>query len=415
MKYDVIVVGGGWAGVGAAVSAAELGKSVLVIDKSGFLGGAACNCLVNPFMPYNITINGKKEYIAAGLFPKILERLDELGGFHENRITFNEEILKLVFDRMMDEYGVSVLLHSTLIGVEKHENVIKSITVYGKSGAINLEADYFIDASGDADLAALADCPYVIGREEDNLCQPMTLCFRLSGVDYDKAVKNRQKANELYAQFRAEGKIKNPRENILTMPHMVDGVMHFNSTRIIKKSPLNVFDLSIAEKEAREQMWELYNFLKNNCEGFENSVLLSSASEIGVRESRMIKGKYVLTEDDIKNCSKFDDAVASCNYEIDIHSPDGTGTTLHYFKEGTYYNIPYRCLQTENTDNLLVAGRCISATHEAQSSLRIMPTCCCIGQAAGTAIAVASDAHCSVYDADIKKIQSILKENGAFL
>lgn len=414
MKYDVIVVGGGWAGVAAAVSAAELGKSVLLIDKNGFLGGAACNCLVNPFMPYHITIDGKKEYIAAGLFPKILNRLDELGGLHENRITFNEEILKLVFDRMMEEYGVTVLLHSMLIGVEKDENVIKSITVYGKSGAITLEADYFIDASGDADLAALADCPYTIGRDGDNLCQPMTLCFRLSGVDYDKAVKNKKKANELYAQFRSEGKIKNPRENILTMRHMVDGVMHFNSTRIIKKSPLNVFDLSIAEKEAREQMWELYNFLKNNCEGFENSVLLSSASEIGVRESRMIKGKYVLTEDDIKNCTKFDDAIAACNYEIDIHSPDGSGTTLYYFKEGTYYNIPYRCLQTENIDNLLVAGRCISATHEAQSSLRIMPTCCCIGQAAGTAIAVASDAHCSVYDADTKKIQSILKENGAF-
>lgn len=413
-KYDIIVVGGGFAGVAAAAAAASLKKSVLLIEKSSFLGGAACNCYVNPFMPYHIKINGKNKHIAAGLFDEILDRLDRMGGLHKNKVTFNEEVLKIALDRMMNDYGVNVLFHSLITEVEKSDTHINSVTVAGKSGFLKFEADYFIDATGDANLASLAGCPYVLGRESDNLCQPMTLCFRISNVDVAKAFENSEKINALYKKFRNEGKIKNPREDVLKFGHFAHGVLHLNSTRIIKKSPIDVFDLSKAEIEAREQMWELFNFLKNNCEGFEDCTLLSSAPEIGIRESRKIKGKYTITADDVKNCTKFADSIAACNYDIDIHNPDGSGTSHYFFKEGTYYTIPYRSLIPENTDNLLAAGRCISATHEAQASLRIMPIVCCIGHAAGTAAAVAHGTHCDVSSADIKLIQKILKENGAF-
>lgn len=415
MKYDVITAGGGWAGCAAAISAAREGAKVLLIEKSGFLGGASCNCYVNPFMPFRTKINGVKTDLSAGIFTEIQERLSELGGMHKNQETYNEELLKLVLDRMTKEANVTVLFHSYVTDVEKDGEHIKSVSCINKSGHQTFYADYFIDATGDADLAAMAGCPFRLGREEDSLCQPMTLCFRISGVDVDKAFKNTKEINSLYKKFREENKIKNPREDVLKFRHMSDGVLHLNSTRIIKKSPINAFDLSEAEIEAREQVFELYTFLKENCEGFENAVLMSSAPEIGVRESRMIDGQYILTVDNLKDCTKFDDGIAACNYDIDIHNPEGSGTSHYYFKEGTYYTIPYRCLLPLGTDNLLVAGRCISGTHEAQASYRIMPVCCCLGQAAGTAAAVALKNNTSVNDTDTDEIREVLKKNGAFI
>ena len=414
MKCDIIVVGGGFSGVAAAVSAARENAKVLLLEKSGFLGGAAGNCYINPFMGYTTRINGKTVALSDGIFTEILERLDEKGGLHRNRVTFSEEILKLVFDEMTEECGVDVLFHVYLTRAEREGGHVKSVTVTGKGGELTFSADYFIDATGDADLAALAGCPYRIGREADGLCQPMMLCFRLSNVDVDLAFRNTQKINALYRQFREDGRILNPREDVLKFRYVADGVLHLNSTRIVKKSPFDLFDLSYAEREARRQMFELYTFLKENCEGFENSVLLSSAPEIGVRESRMIDGLYTLTVEDLKGCVKFDDSVAACNYDIDIHNPEGAGTSHYYFEEGTYYTIPYRSLIPKEAENLLVAGRCISGSHEAQASFRIMPTCCSTGQAAGIAAAAAVQDRTTVPETDIRRIQALLKKHRAF-
>ena len=199
------------------------------------------------------------------------------------------------------------------------------------------------------------------------------------------------------------------------MRHMANDILHLNSTRVIRKSPVNAFDLSDAEREAREQVFELYTLLKENCEGFENAVLLASGPEIGVRESRMIDGLYMLTADDLKACTKFEDGIAACNYDIDIHNPDGSGTSHYYFAEGTYYTVPYRCLVPRKADNLLVAGRCISGTHEAQASYRIMPVCCTLGEAAGTAAAIALENGGSAAGVDTEKLRNLLKQNGAFI
>ena len=414
MHYNLIVVGGGFAGAAAAISAAREGVKVLLLDKSGFLGGAPGNCYINPFMPYTTKIGGVPTPLSDGIFTEILKRLDKMGGLHQNRSTFSEEILKLVLDDMAEESGVDVLFHAYLSGVEFAGRKVKSVTITGKGGSETFTADYFVDATGDADLTAMAGRPCRIGREGDHLCQPMTLCFRLSNVDVDLAFQNTRKINELYKQFQQAGKIKNPREDVLKMRHVAPGVLHLNSTRVVKRSPFSLTDLSIAEREARRQMFELYQFLKGNCEGFENSVLLSSAPEIGVRESRMIDGLYTLTVEDLKGCVKFDDAIAACNYDIDIHNPEGSGTSHYYFPEGEYYTIPYRSLIPKGADNLLVAGRCISGSHEAQASFRIMPTCCSTGQAAGIAAAVAVQSKKAVPDADIQKIQRLLREKRAF-
>lgn len=418
-KYDLIVAGGGFAGVGAALAAAREGLSVLLFDKSGSLGGAAGNCLVNPFMPYwtNVAENGvkKRKNLSTGIFSEITDTIEKMGGacFEEHQ-TFHEEYLKLALERMLIKENVELLYHSYLIETSCENGRVNSIKVANKSGTIELKADYFIDATGDADLAYQAGFPCHLGREKDNLCQPMTLCFRVANVDIEKFQKDRHNANEKYKKLKAEGKIRNIREDILIFPTMINGTLHFNSTRIVKLNPVNAFDITKAEIEAREQVFELFDFMVKNCDGFQNAQISSVAYEIGVRESRMIEGDFVLTQEDLIACKKFDDAIAACNYDIDIHNPEGSGTSHYYFKDGTYYTIPYRCLMPKNTKNVLVAGRCLSSTHEAQASYRIMPVCCCTGQAAGSAVSVAFKQKADVGDIDAGEIQKILSKNNAF-
>ncbi len=413
--YDCIVAGGGFAGTAAAVAAAREGLRVLLIEKSGALGGAAnCN-LVNPFMPYHLTMNGKKRMICDGLFREILERLKTYHALADNGINFNEEILKIVLDEMTDECGVHVLFHSYLSDVTTDDGRVTGVSVVGKSGTAHYTADYFIDATGDGDLAAKAAFPFEVGREEDGLCQPMTLCFRLGHVDVDGAFAMQKEINDAYAARKREGKIRNPREDVLMFCHTEDGIMHFNSTRVVRRSPLSAEDLSAAEKEARKQAFELYTFLKENFTPFKDAFLLSFASEIGVRESRRIIGEHRLTTEEIKACTKFSDGIAACNYEIDIHSPTGEGTSHYHFAPGEFYTIPYRALLPKGSKNLLVAGRCISASHDAQASLRIMPVCCTLGQAAGTAVALAAHGRAAVGDIDTEKLRKSILRHGGFL
>lgn len=413
-KWDLIVMGGGMTGVAAAVAAKRLGLEVLIIEKAGYLGGAAGTCLINPFMPYSTQLDGKRLLLSQGFFTELRALLNEIGGYREGQgENIHEEYLKIALDRLVTREGINVLFHAMLAGVEKDGEVIKAVNVATKAGVLKFGAKYFIDSTGDADLAAQAGCPFQLGRE-DNLCQPMTLCFRIGNVDIDKYLANRDLMQKLYKQFQSEGRIKNPRENVLVFHTLVDGVLHFNTTRVIKLNPTDPLDVTRAEMIAREQMLEMYNFLHENIPGFENSQLLYSGSEIGVRESRMIVGEYVLTEYDLKECTKFEDAIAAGNYDIDIHSPDGSGTSHYYFPAGTWYTIPYRSLLPKNASNLIVAGRCISATHAAQASVRIMPIVTTLGEAAGVAAALACKADVDVKHVDVQALRAQLKKEGAF-
>ena len=412
-KYDLVVVGGGLSGVAAAVSGAREGLSVLLAEKSGCLGGAMSNNMVFPFMPYWTMENGSRKYLSKGIFLEMVERGKKYAP-ECNDVNFKSEFFKFVLDDMVTEAGVDVLFHSTLIAIKKEERRIKCVELASNSGVIIFEADYFIDATGDGNLFAMAGCDYQLGRETDNLCQPMTTCFRMCGVDVDQYRNEHQSLTELYKKYKAEGKIKNPREDILAMTRgLGDGVIHFNTTRIVKHNPTDVFAVSKAEIEARRQVSEMVAFLKENSTAFKNSTLISVANEIGVRESRKLKGEHILTVDELKNLTVFEDSIALGNYDVDIHNPEGSGTSHYYFKEGEYYTIPYRSLLPKEYDNLLVAGRCISATHEAQASVRIMPICACLGQAAGTAIAVSKNSGTNTRSVDIKKVQKKLQENGA--
>ncbi|MBQ6947877.1 MAG: FAD-dependent oxidoreductase, partial [Clostridia bacterium] len=382
--YDLIVLGGGITGVCAAVAAGRRGQKVLLIEKSGSLGGAMVNMYVNPFMRYFTGNYNENKIVNKGLFIEILNDLKEMGGM-ASHACFNEEYMKVVLDRKCTQAGVQVLFLAHFIGLEKEGDTIKSITVETRMGPYTFSADTFIDASGDAMLAYKAGCPVQVGREEDNACQPMTLCFRMAGVNMTLFKAAKPAIQLLYNKFQAEGKIKNPRENVLTFIHTSDGVLHLNSTRVVGLSTLDPFDISKASMIAREQMMELFYFLKENAPGCKNATLLSSAPEIGVRESRMIKGAYTLTADDLLECREFEDSIAVGCYSIDIHSPDGSGTTIKKIPAGKWYHIPYRTLLPQKADNLLVAGRTISSTHEAQSAYRVLPIVANIGEAAGLA------------------------------
>lgn len=411
--YDLIVVGGGLAGTMAAISAAREGSKVLLIEKYGFLGGMATSALVNPFMSYHERgdKNSERKIANGGLFTEMLNKLGEIGGVNSDYARdFNEQLMKIALDRMIKEYSVDVLFHALLSKVQTEDRMIKSITVSTISGDIELRAKAFIDATGNADLSAFANCDFKLGREEDGLCQPMTTCFRIGHVDWDKF--DRTSITKLYNEYQKQGKIKNIRENILVFRYPVDDIMHLNTTRVVKLDPTNVFDLTKAEIDAREQVFEMYEFLKENASGMENCVLLEIASEIGVRESRRIVGYYELNEDDLLSTVKFDDSIARGTYSIDIHNPSGTGTVIKTIPNHDYYTIPYRSIVPTAIDNLLVAGRPISSTHEAHSSFRIMPITTCIGESAGIAASIAIKENCKMIDINIKKVQERLDNFG---
>ena len=419
-RYDVAVIGGGFAGFAAALSAARGGASVIIIEKGNSLGGAAVNNLVTPFMPYHTTVDGKKLILSRGIFTEIREKLkakrDEAVTFTSlGEMSFLEEDLKLILNETALEAGVDLLFHSYIFGVNKTGEKIESVRLATISGEITVEADYFIDATGDAQLSFLAGCPTRLGREPDSLCQPMTLCFRVGNADVEKFFKSHKKLNEEYAAAQARGEITNPRHNVLVFKTPVKNVLHFNTTRVVKKNPTNPVDVTEAEIIARRQVFEIYDFMKKHADGLENSFLMRTAPEIGVRESRMIVGDYVLTEAECKACTKFEDGIAACNYDIDIHNPEGSGTSHYYFGPGEYYTIPYRCLIPKGAENMLVAGRCISSDHGAQASYRIMPTVVTLGEAAGTAIAIAKKKGITPRMVNVAELQKTLRENGAYL
>jgi len=417
--WDLIVVGGGFTGIAAAITAKRQGlQNVLILEKAGYLGGACATMLINPFMPYWTMVDGKYFNLSRGFFTELREVLREVGGLgteaKRTNDTLHEEFIKIALDRFVNREGVQPLFHATLAGVEKDGERITAVHVVTKAGVLRFTGRYFVDSTGDADLAAMSGCPYHLGRT-DGLCQPMTLCFRIGNIRIPEFIKRIPEMQEKYKELQKAGKIKNLREDVLVFSTQVDGMVHFNTTRVVMHNPTDPLDVTNAEMEAREQMLEMYNFLREYAAGCEECQLLYSASEIGVRESRMIEGEYVLTEYDLRDCIQFEDRIAAGNYDIDIHNPEGSGTSHYYFPAGKWYTIPFRSLIPKNASNLLVAGRCISSTHEAQASYRIMPIVTTLGEAAGMGIAVAAQSDVSVREADVKEIQKRLTDAGAFI
>jgi len=409
-KHDVIVVGGGTAGVAAAVTAARNGANTVLIEKYGFLGGTMTAGLVNPFM----TFHAGGEQIIEGIFQEIIDCLRSMNGYDERTKAFDAEIMKLVLDQMVKEAGVKLMLHTCVIDVIMQGNIIRGVEIHNKSGKQAVLGEVVVDATGDGDVAVMAGAPYEKGRKEDGLTQPMTLNFRMGGVDVGR-MPPKHEINRLFGEAKAKGEIKIPRENVLWFPTTRKSEVHFNTTRVVKVDGTNAEDLTYAEIEARRQMFELIKFLKERISGFENAYLLMSGAQIGVRETRRIIGEYILTGEDILEARKFKDVIARGSYPIDIHNPTGEGTIIKRPPPGESYDIPYRCLVPKKVDNLLVAGRCVSTTHEAQAAIRVIPIVVAIGQAAGTAAALAVKLNVPPRNLDVSLLQKTLREQGANL
>ncbi|MBP5231180.1 MAG: FAD-dependent oxidoreductase [Clostridia bacterium] len=411
--YDLIVVGGGLTGCAAALAAARNGKQVLLVERINALGGAPSTMTVNPFMPYTTRIpeTGETKLLSRGIFEELVNALRAEDAMFYN--AFNPEWMKIILNRKMEEAGVRLLFNHQLIDAERTGNRVNAVLVAGKAGVLRLKAAQFIDCTGDADLAFMAGFPCRLGRPEDGLCQPMTLNFLVGNVDIEEFEKHTGEILSLWAEEKKIRPIRNPMDGIMLFRTTVPSILRLNATRVVKKNPVDPWELTEADVEAREQIAELLQFMRDRIPGCERCQLVFSAPVTGVRESRMIDGEHLLTAEELIACTRFEDRIACGNYDIDIHNPEGSGTSHRFFPPGEYYTIPYRSLIPKDAENLLVAGRCISCTHEAQASIRIMPIVCTLGEAAGTAAAVALESGCSVKEIDVSRLQTLLREAGA--
>lgn len=416
---DVVVTGGGPGGVCAAIAAARMGAKVVLAERYGALGGMASFGEVTPFMSNHA--NG--QYLTKGIFKEWRERMKSALAseikqqyFDESYMDFHSRIVDkhismLVLEELCLESGVKLLYHHNLCDVIMDGKQIKAAVFATKSGFSAICGKVFIDSTGDGDLAVLSGCEAMIGNE-DGLCQPMTTCFKLSGIDRT-LFPDRAGVNAIYDKVKAEGKINCPRENVLWFNTWSSDTVHFNTTRIVRKSGVNAVELSEAEIEGRRQVKEYTAFLKKYVPGCKNARISSIAHHVGIRETRRIKGLIVQTSEDFDTAKKYPDAVAKASYCIDIHNPTGTGTYIKQIAPNDYYEISYRAIVPENSVNLLMGCRAISVDHVLHSSSRVMPPVCAVGEAAGTAAAMAVKNNVSPALLDGKMVNAKLIEFGS--
>lgn len=403
--YDVVVVGGGPGGFSAAVAAARRGARVLLVERYGFLGGMATAGLVNPFMSYKL----RGERLTSSVFNELIDIMEREGALDERQVVFDDEVMKLVLDDMMKRHGVDLLLHSFFLSADVKDGRIERIHTVGKSGIVSVQGKVFVDSTGDGDLAARAGATVEKGRPQDGFSQPMTLCFRVGGVSGGlSAGELRDELTEILLEAKAAGEVNQPRENVLIFPTLIPGAYHFNTTRIVKKDATDTLSMTEAEIEGRRQVRELLALFKQRSPRFKSAYLMKVAAQTGVRESRRVMGQYVLGEADVLAARKFEDGISRSTYPIDIHNPTGEGTVIKRVPKGDYYEIPYRCLVPGTPDNLLVGSRCISSTHEAHSSLRVMPVVAGIGEAAGTAAAMTVAKRCAPREVSGAKLKELV-------
>ena len=421
-RYDVVVCGGGPAGFIAAIAAARKGASVALVEQYGFLGGMATTSYVAPLSVF--TYKGRK--VIGGIPWEFIERLEELGGGLIEKplgnVAFDPELYKLLCQRMVLEAGVKLYLHSYLSGCVCGDGRISQVIIENKSGSQALEADVFIDCTGDADLAYMAGVP--MQDKSGRPLQPMSSYFILNGVDTDspmvrEAMHHNKQGENCYCLPMRKKMLELQEE--LDIPDfggpwycttLHDVCVAVNVTRV-SADACDAEQLSAAECSLREDCFRMAGIFRKLFPEFRNCYVASVAVNGGVRETRNIKGMHVISAQEYLNAFHYEDSISRGAHPIDIHASKGASQSVTFLEEPAY--VPYRALIAEGFPNLLVAGRCLSADRVAFASLRVQASCMGSGQAAGVAAALASASGVAVQDVDVPALVAELKDMGAQL
>jgi choline dehydrogenase-like flavoprotein len=422
LSCDVLVCGGGIAGTMAAVAAARHGADVVLVERYGFLGGNATAGAVGQFNSWQ-TAAGRR--IIAGLAEEVVDRLRTYGGAgqHEvfvmsnghtmDRVPYAPEVLKLVLDDMVMDAGVRVLFHANLLAVECRARKVESVQLLTKSGVLEFAPRILIDASGDIDALNRAGVR-LLSLDEGETLQPATMMFRFGPMDFVRfGAIPKPYLGELARRGFEKGDLARAALHASPDPFSQDG--WFNISRL-GIDATDSMSLSRAEIEGRKQAWRAAAYLRAAVPGCENGRLQAFATQVGVRETRRVEGDHVLTVDELLQSRPFADAIAAGAYPVDIHPAAGGDLVYKTFDADHAYQIPYRSLIPADLDNALAVGRGISATHEALAAIRVMTISMAVGQAGGTAAALASlETNGMSRLVPIGRLQEILQADGACL
>jgi hypothetical protein len=428
-EYDVVVLGGGPAGIAAAAAAARTGRSTILIERYGFLGGAGTAAGLSTFCGLHANIYGEHKQVIHGLADEILERIERMDGLNAPHLSLGQKIMaqaydisayKIAADALLVDSGVKILFHAFGVGmVKRSDREIDALIVESKSGRGAIRGRLFIECSGDGDLAAWAGAPFELGDGAGNMLYPTTM-FRINGVDPVKAGRAWEEIPRLMAEAEKKGR-RFPRKGAIVRPQKNPIEWRANLTQI--KNPdgtavsgIDVEQMSYGEIEGRRQCWEVFEFIRGVTPGFETAYIVEIAPQIGIRETRRVVGEYMLSERDILGCADFPDAIGVNGWPVEAHVAGDVVIKFAGVPASRGYNqLPYRMIVPRGVDNMFVAGRCASMTHDGQSSSRVSGPCFAMGQAAGTAADLALSAGVTPAKVDVPALQRRLEKDGAWL
>ncbi|MEJ6023492.1 FAD-dependent oxidoreductase [Ramlibacter sp. PS4R-6] len=427
-EYDVVVLGGGPAGIAAAVAAGRAGRSTLLVERYGFLGGMGTAAGVTNFCGLHANVHGEIRQVVHGVADDLLSRIDALGGLNAPHMIFGKiaaqaydtAAYKIAADDLLASAKAEVLFHALACGVVKEsERSIAALLLETKSGRVAVKGRAFIDCSGDGDLAAWAGAAYEKGDGAGNMLYP-SLMFRVNDVDRERAGDAWKTIPELMARAEAEGRHRFPRKGAIVRPQKSGIEWRVNVTQLANASGqamdgTDARELSDAETLGRRQVAQVAKFLRE-VPGFERFYIVDIPPQVGIRETRRVQGLYMLTEADVLGCADFDDTIGVNGWPLELHVKGDVEFRFAPIPESRGFNqLPYRMTVTPSLDNLWVAGRCASMTHEAQSAARVTGACFVMGQACGTAAHFALREGTAAARVDVHDLQSRLAAEGAFL
>lgn len=427
-EYDVVVLGGGPAGIAAAASAASLGRKTLLVERYGFLGGMGTAAGVTNFCGLHANVHGEIRQVVHGIVDELLSRIDRLGGLNAPHVTFGKiaaqaydtAAYKCAADDLLLGHGVDLLFHALGAGVVMERgDTIRALIVETKSGRAAVIGRMFIDCSGDGDLAAWSGAPFELGDGRGSMLYP-TMMFRVNGVDPVAAGEAWRTVPELMDEAEKRG-ARFPRKKPVVRPQRNPIEWRVNVTQMKRPdgSALDGTDadeLTAGEIEGRRQAMQFFEFLKREAPGFGDAYIVDTPPQLGIRETRRLTGHYQLSRDDVLSCASFPDTIGVNGWPIEAHVAGDVRLEWPDIPGSRGFNhLPYRMLLPQKVRNLLVAGRCASMTHEGQSAARVSGGCFVMGQAAGSAAHLALSGNSALAEISVEALQGLLEKDGAYL